>query len=1330
MTVTADDDSIAEGEETATLTHSVSDYGTVTTADSVTVTIADNDTAGVTVSPTAVTATEGGATGSYTVALDTQPTGTVTVTVGDTSDDIAASPETLTFTTANWNTAQTVTVTADDDSIAEGEETATLTHSVSDYGTVTTADSVTVTIADNDTAGVTVSPTAVTATEGGATGSYTVALDTQPTGTVTVTVGDTSDDITASPETLTFTTANWNTAQTVTVTADDDSIAEGEETATLTHSVSDYGTVTTADSVTVTIADNDTAGVTVSPTAVTATEGGATGSYTVALDTQPTGTVTVTVGDTSDDITASPETLTFTTANWNTAQTVTVTADDDSIAEGEETATLTHSVSDYGTVTTADSVTVTIADNDTAGVTVSPTAVTATEGGATGSYTVALDTQPTGTVTVTVGDTSDDITASPETLTFTTANWNTAQTVTVTADDDSIAEGEETATLTHSVSDYGTVTTADSVTVTIADNDTAGVTVSPTAVTATEGGATGSYTVALDTQPTGTVTVTVGDTSDDITASPETLTFTTANWNTAQTVTVTADDDSIAEGEETATLTHSVSDYGTVTTADSVTVTIADNDTAGVTVSPTAVTATEGGATGSYTVALDTQPTGTVTVTVGDTSDDITASPETLTFTTANWNTAQTVTVTADDDSIAEGEETATLTHSVSDYGTVTTADSVTVTIADNDTAGVTVSPTAVTATEGGATGSYTVALDTQPTGTVTVTVGDTSDDITASPETLTFTTANWNTAQTVTVTADDDSIAEGEETATLTHSVSDYGTVTTADSVTVTIADNDTAGVTVSPTAVTATEGGATGSYTVALDTQPTGTVTVTVGDTSDDITASPETLTFTTANWNTAQTVTVTADDDSIAEGEETATLTHSVSDYGTVTTADSVTVTIADNDTAGVTVSPTAVTATEGGATGSYTVALDTQPTGTVTVTVGDTSDDITASPETLTFTTANWNTAQTVTVTADDDSIAEGEETATLTHSVSDYGTVTTADSVTVTIADNDTAGVTVSPTAVTATEGGATGSYTVALDTQPTGTVTVTVGDTSDDITASPETLTFTTANWNTAQTVTVTADDDSIAEGEETATLTHSVSDYGTVTTADSVTVTIADNDTAGVTVSPTAVTATEGGATGSYTVALDTQPTGTVTVTVGDTSDDIAASPETLTFTTANWNTAQTVTVTADDDSIAEGEETATLTHSVSDYGTVTTADSVTVTIADNDTAGVTVSPTAVTATEGGATGSYTVALDTQPTGTVTVTVGDTSDDITASPETLTFTTANWNTAQTVTVTADDDSIAEGEETATLTHSVSDYGTVTTADSVTVTVKTTTRQS
>ena len=85
---------------------------------------------GVTVSPEDLTVDEGG-TGTYTVALNTQPTADVTVTVNDPTDntDVTASPASLTFSTTDWATAQTVTVSAaeDDDPM---EDTATVTHAV------------------------------------------------------------------------------------------------------------------------------------------------------------------------------------------------------------------------------------------------------------------------------------------------------------------------------------------------------------------------------------------------------------------------------------------------------------------------------------------------------------------------------------------------------------------------------------------------------------------------------------------------------------------------------------------------------------------------------------------------------------------------------------------------------------------------------------------------------------------------------------------------------------------------------------------------------------------------------------------------------------------------------------------------------------------------------------------------------------------------------------------------------------------------------------------------------------------------------------------------
>ena len=108
--------------------------------------------AGVTVTPTSLTVGEGGS-GTYTVVLDAQPSGDATVTIVDPTDntDVTAEPASLTFTTTNWNTAQTVTISAVQDADA-ADDTATVTHTVSGYGSVSSAASVTVTVAEDPTA--------------------------------------------------------------------------------------------------------------------------------------------------------------------------------------------------------------------------------------------------------------------------------------------------------------------------------------------------------------------------------------------------------------------------------------------------------------------------------------------------------------------------------------------------------------------------------------------------------------------------------------------------------------------------------------------------------------------------------------------------------------------------------------------------------------------------------------------------------------------------------------------------------------------------------------------------------------------------------------------------------------------------------------------------------------------------------------------------------------------------------------------------------------------------------------------------------------------------
>lgn len=83
---------------------------------------------GVTVTPTTMNVTEGGATDGYAVALLSAPAADVTIDVtGDA--DCTASPSQLTFTAANFSVAQAVTVTAVDDGDVEGAHSCAITHS-------------------------------------------------------------------------------------------------------------------------------------------------------------------------------------------------------------------------------------------------------------------------------------------------------------------------------------------------------------------------------------------------------------------------------------------------------------------------------------------------------------------------------------------------------------------------------------------------------------------------------------------------------------------------------------------------------------------------------------------------------------------------------------------------------------------------------------------------------------------------------------------------------------------------------------------------------------------------------------------------------------------------------------------------------------------------------------------------------------------------------------------------------------------------------------------------------------------------------------------------
>ena len=794
-------------------------------------------------------------------------------------------------------------------------------------------------------------------------------------------------------------------------------------------------------------------------------------------------------------------------------------------------------------------------------------------------------------------------------------------TTSLTVTDDQIAEDDEAVVieLGSALPDDIVAGLDSAIGVVIEDNDTVGLVFSPTSLGVAEGDDE-SYTVKLATEPTATVTVAIsGHSGTDLTLDETSLTFTTTDWNDVQTVTVTAGEDDDTT-DDTATLTHEASggDYGDVEADLEVTVT--DNDAPGLVLSPTSLDVAEGD-DASYTVKLATAPTGTVTVAITiPAGTDLTLDDASLTFTSSTWDDVQTVTVTAGEDDDA-AEDTATLAHAASGGGYGNVEADLAVTVTDDDAPGLVLSPTSLGVAEGD-DASYTVKLATEPTGTVTVAITlPAGTDLTLDDASLTFTTTDWNDVQTVTVTAGEDPDT-ANDTATLTHTASGGGYGNVEEDLAVTVTDDDGAGLVLSPTSLDVDEGD-DASYTVKLATQPTDTVTVAVTlPAGTDLTLDDASLTFTTSTWNDVQTVTVTAGEDPDTVND-TATLTHTASGGGYGNVEADLAVTVTDDDAPGLVLSPTSLGVAEGDAA-SYTVKLATEPTNTVTVAIsGQSGTDLTLDKTSLTFTTSTWNDVQTVTVTAGEDSDTD-EDTATLTHTASGGGYGNVDEDFAVTVTDNDTPGLVLSPTSLTVAEGD-DASYTVKLATAPTNTVTVAIAlPAGTDLTLDKTSLTFTTSSWNDEQTVTVTAgEDDDTAN--DTATLTHTASGGG-YSVAASLAVTVTDNDTLPV-VSFASSSSSAGEAAGTRNVTVNLSPaptaaTTTVSYTVGGSatagSDFSIAGSGTLSV--SSGATTASIPVAITDDTAEESNETVLLELTAGSGYTVGSADTHTLTIMDDD--------------------------------------------------------------------------------------------------------------
>ena len=587
--------------------------------------------------------------------------------------DLRVRPSTLRFTTLSWKNKQTVTISASQDADSD-PDTGAVTHAVTgaDYEG-TAAGGVTVTVDDDDVPSSAIRLTLAsgqgTVREGGGTQEVevtgelngnprdtdTVVTLTLERGTaqdedftpiepveLTIIAGRTSrtvrvpvtpinDDIDeGAGETLQIATATTsglplgqNTAFTITIEDDDEAgitLSRREHRTSIRHRTSQrsptpwqartYGTASVqANDIAVTITDDDVAstGITISLSTDRVQESGGPIQITVTgeLDASPVEddtTVTLTLGrgtaQNNDFVGVDPVPLTIRGGQTRGSAQVTVTPIADYIDEGTgETLRLTATTIPGLQLRPQATFEITIEDDD---------------GPASDAITLAVSTQTlrenagrtqiTVTAELNAGPANNDIIVTlklqtgtagiddfvqirPVNLTIERGRTNGSAQVPVTPVNDDIDEGaDEILSLFADVSQpLGglRIEGRNAFELTIEDDDEAGLVFSRNAVTMREG-ESATYTVRLNSEPTEPTTMTLSVTGTDaqeVTANPESIVFTPADWNTPRTVTVstTKDGDGTPESAE---IGHTLAGGGYDDIAGEVAITVEDVDTA------------------------------------------------------------------------------------------------------------------------------------------------------------------------------------------------------------------------------------------------------------------------------------------------------------------------------------------------------------------------------------------------------------------------------------------------------------------------------------------------------------------------------------------------------------------------------------------------------------------------------------------------------------------------------------------------------------------------------------------------------------------------------
>jgi hypothetical protein len=401
----------------------------------------------------------------FFVKLKSEPNSIVSVPISTNSNLIQLNLSQMTFDSNNWDTFQELQIFAPEDDFYKDNQNIPI-----QFGPYSSADvlyngkgfTTPIFYINNETKGINFSIT--NPAEGGPNGYLILSLQSKPKGNVTININNPSPaDLSFSSSMITFTPANWNTPQSVTITAIDDTLLEYTETfdIVLTLNSSDPNYNNLSYTIPVSIDDNDVPGLNLNVSWFNIQEGN-TLNVNIRLKTAPTANVNV-------NITASPvslctissgSSLTFTTANYIVDQTFTISAKPldniDNITESPTNCTITITGSSADPLYNGLSQTLKgrIYDYLNAGIILnnggSIALGTLLESGTTASFTIRLNSEPTNNVIVcfksnnyceagveSTGLNPPDGTCTPIAgvdtpyFVFNSTNWSTNQTITI-----------------------------------------------------------------------------------------------------------------------------------------------------------------------------------------------------------------------------------------------------------------------------------------------------------------------------------------------------------------------------------------------------------------------------------------------------------------------------------------------------------------------------------------------------------------------------------------------------------------------------------------------------------------------------------------------------------------------------------------------------------------------------------------------------------------------------------------------------------------------------------------------------------------------------------